>query len=77
MFQGGDGYWIRYTPRVWDEFVVIGTHTHKAFLSLPDLQPIEVTRKNSIDSGSTGSNSQRDDKYYLVLVNGKKKKKKK
>lgn len=47
-------------------------HTQKTFHSLLDLQPIEVTRKTSIDSSGAGSSSQRADKCYLVLVNSKK-----
>lgn len=51
-------------------------HTEKTFHSLLDLQPIEVTRKTSVDLSGAGSSSQRADKCYLVLVNSKEKKKK-
>jgi len=50
-------------------------HTQKTFYPLLDPQPIEVTRKTSIDSSGVGSSSQRADKCYLVLVNSKKGKK--
>lgn len=66
----GEGYWIS-LPGCGMNLLLLA-HTQKTFHSLLDLQPIEVTRKTSIDSSGAGSSSRKADKCYLVLVNIKK-----